>query len=52
MKMYRPKRCEYNYKDENNSSNIRSDKNYQVSSKKFKQIVQKLFFYKDGFGIK
>ena len=29
--------CEYNNKDEDNSLNILSDKNYQTSSQKFRQ---------------
>ena len=33
-KMHRPKRCKNNNKDEDNSPNIQSDKNYQGSSKK------------------
>ena len=36
---YCPKRCEYNNDDEGNIPNILRDKNYQVSSQKFTQIL-------------
>ena len=32
---YRPKRCQYNNEDEDDSPNIPSDKNYQASFQKF-----------------
>ena len=35
---YRPKCCEYNSEDEDNSPNILSDKNYHASTQKFRQI--------------
>ena len=38
-KTHRPKRCEYNNKDEDNSLNTINDKNYQAPSHKFKQII-------------
>ena len=38
-RIYRPKHCEYNNKDEVNSPNILSGKNYQGSSKKFREMV-------------
>ena len=36
-RMHRLKRCEYNEKDEDDSPNRLSDKNYQASSHKFRQ---------------
>ena len=36
-RIYRPKRCDYNNKDEVDNSNILSNNNYQASSQKFKQ---------------
>ena len=36
---YRPKRCEYNNKDEVNRVNILSNNHYQTSSQKFRQII-------------
>ena len=38
-RMHRPKRYEYNNKDDNNSLNTLNDKSYQASSRKFKQII-------------
>ena len=38
-KMHRPKCCEYNNKDEDNSPNTLNDKNYQASSQKFRQTI-------------
>ena len=35
----RPKFCEYNNKDKDNSPTILSDKNYQTPSQKFSQII-------------
>ena len=35
----RPKRCEYNNKDEINSSSILSNKHYQASLKNFRQVI-------------
>ena len=34
---YRPKRCEYNNKDEDKSPKTLKDKNHQASSQKFRQ---------------
>ena len=39
-----PKFYVYSHKDEDNSLNILNNMNYQVSSKKFRQIIWKLFF--------
>ena len=36
---YRPKRCDYDNKEEVNSTNIFSNNNYQASSQKFRQIT-------------
>ena len=44
QRIQRPKHCEYSNKDEDNSPNILSDKNYQDSSKKFRQIRPFLLF--------
>ena len=41
---YRPKRCDYNNKDEVNSPNILRNSNNQVSSQKFWKIVPLLFY--------
>ena len=38
-RIHRLKHCEYNNKDEDNSLNTVNDKNYQASSKKFRQIL-------------
>ena len=38
QRTHRPERSGYNNEDEENSPNIPSDKNYQVSSKKFRRI--------------
>ena len=35
--IHRPKRCEYNNKDEDNGTNTLNDKNYQASFLKFRQ---------------
>ena len=40
---YRPKRCENNNKDGDNSPKTLNDKNHQVSSKKFRQLKQFYF---------
>ena len=39
QRAYRPKCCEYNNADEDNSLNILSGKNYQASAPKFRQII-------------
>ena len=39
---HRPKRCEYNNKDEDNSTKTLNDKNHQASSPKFRQLTLKL----------
>ena len=36
---YRPKHCENNNKDEDNSPKTLNDKNHQVSSQKFRQLI-------------
>ena len=36
--IYRPKRCEYNNKDKDNSPKTLNDKNHLASSKKFRQL--------------
>ena len=38
-RMYHSKHCEYNHKDDDNSPNTLSDKNYQAPSQKFRQIM-------------
>ena len=38
-KTYRPKRCGNNNKDEDNSPKTLNDKNHQVSSQKFRQLI-------------
>ena len=43
---YQPK-CVYNNEDELNSPNILSDKNYQASSHKFRQITKSLMHMND-----
>ena len=35
---HRPKRCEYNNKDEDNRSKTLNNKNHQASSEKFRQL--------------
>ena len=37
-RIYRPKRCEYDNKDEDNSPKTLNDKNHQASSQKFTQL--------------
>ena len=37
---YRPKRCENNNKDEDNSPKTLTDKNHRASSQKFKQLTE------------
>ena len=44
QRTYRTKLWEYNKEDEDGSSNIQSDKDYQASSQKFRQI--KLRFWR------
>ena len=41
---YRPKRCEYNNKDEDNSPRTLNDKNHQASSLKFQSTDSDLYF--------
>ena len=36
---YLAKCCKYNHKDEDNSPKIQNDKNHQVSSQKFRQLI-------------
>ena len=38
-KIYRPKRCGNNNKDEDNSLKSLNDKNHQASSQKFRQLI-------------
>ena len=38
---YRPKRCKYNNKDEYSSPKTLNDKNHQISSQKFRQLIGK-----------
>ena len=42
---YRPKRCEYNNKDEVSSPNILSDNNYHVSFQKLRRIYGYVYIY-------
>ena len=44
-KTHQPKHCDYNNKDELNRSNILSNKNYQASSQRFRQIKIKQDFF-------
>ena len=44
QKMHQPKCSEYNNKDEDNSPDTLSDKNYPASSQKFRQIIQEEYF--------
>ena len=39
QRTYQPKHCEYSNEIEDNSLNILSDKSYQASSQKFRQII-------------
>ena len=41
---YRPKRCENNNKDEDNSPKNLNDKNQQASSQKFRQLILTFFW--------
>ncbi len=38
-RIYRPKRCGYNNKDEDNSLKTLNDKNHQALSQKFRQLT-------------
>ena len=42
---YRPKRCENNNKDEDNSPKTLNDKNHQVSSQKFKLVSKMISIF-------
>ena len=39
QRIQRPKRCEKNYNDQDNSPKTLSDKNCQASSQKFRQLI-------------
>ena len=43
-RMHRPKCCEYNNKDRDNSLDTLKDKNYQASSQKFRKIAVFIMF--------
>ena len=42
---YRPKRCEYNNKDVDNSPKTLNDKNQQASSQKFRQLISNVVLF-------
>ena len=42
QRIYRPKHCDYNNKDEVNGPNILTNNNYQTSPLKFRQIIFRL----------
>ena len=48
---YRPKRCDYNNKDEVNNSNIQSNNNYKESFKKFRLLFFSLYLRPEPWGI-
>ena len=45
-KIYQPKHCGNNNKDEDNSPKILNDKNHQASSQKFRQLSTKVYVKK------
>ena len=46
---YRPKHCEYNDKDEDNSPKTLNDKNLQALSQKFRQLILLFFMCYEAF---
>ena len=43
QRIYRPKRCRNNNKDEDNSLKTLNDKNHQASSQKFRQLKNNVY---------
>ena len=50
-RIYRPKHCGNNNKDENNSPKTLNDKNQQASSQKFRQLIACFLYFSRFFKV-